>query len=195
MSRHEDYEARFAELARLAYQVGHRLVGDRDEAEDLAQEAMTRAYVRWPKVRDHAEAWVVRTTTNLVIGGWRRRRRPLPRPVAEPGSDHGMAERLALTAALRSLPRRQREVAVLRFLGDLSLEQTAAALGCTVGTVKQHSARALVALRAAVEAPIATAPPPADRPLRPPRVDAPSPRPVTEPHQTNERTTDVQRSR
>jgi RNA polymerase sigma-70 factor (sigma-E family) len=192
MSRHEDYETRFAELARLAYQVGYRLLGDRHEAEDVAQETMTRAYVRWPKVRGHAEAWVVRTTTNLVIGRWRRRRRPPSRATASPGSDHGLADRLALTEALRALPRRQREVAVLRYLGDLSVEHTADALGCTPGTVKQHSARALVALRAAVGAPTepaaavhaAGATTAVDRPssatihlttpaLTPPRVDAP----------------------
>ena len=190
MSRHEDYEARFGELARLAYQVGYRLVGDRHDAEDLAQETMTRAYLRWPKVRGHAEAWVVRTTTNLVIGRWRRRRRPLARAAESPGSDHGLADRLALTEALAALPRRQREVAVLRYLGDLSVEQTADALGCTVGTVKQHSARALVTLRAAVEPPppMSSAPMATARSLRAPRVDAPaSVRP------SNERNPDVRR--
>lgn len=149
MSRHEDYDERFGELARLSYQVAFRLTGDRHEAEDHAQEALTRAYLKWPRMHGHAEAWVVRVTTNLVIGRWRRLGRRSPEATdPSPGADHGMAERIALTVALRALPRRQREVAALRFLGDLSIEQTAEALGCTPGTVKQHTARALTSLRA-----------------------------------------------
>jgi len=148
MSRHDEYDERFAELARLSYQVAYRLTGDRHEAEDHAQEALTRAYLRWPRMHHHAEPWIVRVTTNLVIGRWRRLQRPHPQMSSAAGADLGAAERLALVAALRSLPRRQRQVAALRYLGDLSIEATAAELGCSIGTVKQHSARALAALRA-----------------------------------------------
>lgn len=189
MSRHEDYDERFGELARLSYQVAFRLTGDRHEAEDHAQEALTRAYLKWPRMHGHAEAWVVRVTTNLVIGRWRRLgRRPttLTAPSQQDGADHGMADRLALTQALRTLPRRQRQVAVLRYVGDLSIEDTAAALGCTPGTVKQHSARALTALRAAVEPPG-----PGALPLRAPRVDAPSSHRMTDLHPSTERHPDV----
>ena len=149
MSRHDGYDERFGELSLLGYQVAYRLTGDRAESEDVAQEAMTRAYLRWHRMSGYADAWVVRVSTNLVIGGWRRigSRRALGAAPDRAAADPDAAERLALVAALRSLPRRQRQVAVLRYLGDLSVEETAAALGLSESAVKAHAARALVALR------------------------------------------------
>lgn len=149
MARHEDYEKRFAELASLAYQAAYRLSGDRSESEDVAQETLARAYVRWPRVRNYAEAWVVRVATNEVIGTWRRRRhhdRHRPDSVESDVEDVA-TQRLALTTALRSLPRRQREAVVLRYVGDLTIEATANAMGCSASSVKAHSMRALTALR------------------------------------------------
>lgn len=156
MTRHDGYEERFADLAVLAYRTAFRLTGDRQESEDFAQEALTRAYVRWSRIRDYDEAWIVQVTTNLAIGRWRRARyrtqraRALAAEAASPAAVDRTAERLALVEALCALPRRQREVAVLRFVGDLSIDDTARALGCSIGTVKQHSARALAALRGSV---------------------------------------------
>lgn len=153
MPHHDDFDDRFGDLARLAYQVAYRLTGDRSASEDVAQETLARAYVRWSRVGHHAEPWVVRVATNQVIGRWRRRQ-PILAPAADaPGSDAQVAERLALVTALRDLPRRQREVLALRYLGDLSIEQTAAELGCTESTVKAHAARALRAMRARMDAP------------------------------------------
>ena len=149
MSRHDGYDERFGELSLLGYQVAYRLTGDRAESEDVAQEVMTRAFLRWPRVAGYAEAWVVRVSTNLVIGRWRRigSRRGHGAAPERAVADPDAAERLALVVALRRLPRRQREVAVLRYLGDLSVEQTATALGLSESAVKAHAARALVALR------------------------------------------------
>ncbi len=149
MSRHDEYDERFSELSLLGYQVAYRLTGDRSESEDVAQEAMTRAYLRWHRVSGYAAAWVVRVSTNLVIGRWRRigSRRAEGGAPERAAADPDAAERLALVAALRGLPRRQREVAVLRYLGDLSVEQTATALGLSESAVKAHAARSLVALR------------------------------------------------
>lgn len=161
MSRHDGYDERFSELSSLSYQVAFRLTGDRAESEDVAQEALTRAYLKWHRVSGYAEAWVVRVSTNLVIGGWRRvgarrARASLPEATAE---DADTTDRASLVAALRDLPRRQREVAVLRYLGDLSVQQTAAALGLSESAVKAHAARSLVALRRAVGEPNAVDPP------------------------------------
>ena len=152
MSRHDGYDERFGELSLLGYQVAYRLTGDRNESEDVAQEAMARAYLKWHRVSGYAEAWVVRVSTNLVIGGWRRigSRRAHAAPPELTASDPDASERLALVAALRDLSRRQRQVAVLRYLGDLSVEQTATALGLSESAVKAHAARSLVALRRAL---------------------------------------------
>lgn len=144
------FEDRFDDLAALSYKVAYRLTGDRGTAEDLCQEALARAYVSWRRVAPYDEAWVARVTTNLAIGRWRRDRRlvvgaPGPHLVAAPVDP---AVRLELVAALRGLPRRQREVVALRYLADLPEAAVAAALGCRAGTVKQHAHRGLAALRA-----------------------------------------------
>lgn len=141
------FDERFDVLAGIAYRVAYRLVGDRGEAENLAQEAMARALVRWPRVHRYDEAWITRVTTNLAIGHWRRHR---PTSTADPDrpttADH-LAERVDLARALRRLPKRQREVLALRYLADLTEVETADRLGCSVGSVKQHASRGLRAMR------------------------------------------------
>jgi RNA polymerase sigma factor (sigma-70 family) len=64
----------------------------------------------------------------------------------------GVIDRVAMIGAMRGLPVRQREVVVLRFFADLSVSETAAAIGSSEGTVKTHTSRALLALRAALTA-------------------------------------------
>ena len=102
------------------------------------------------EIRGYAEAWVVRVAGNLAIDGWRRRQRLESDANAEdrgafaPGPD---GQRVDLHRALDSLSRRQREVIVLRFLADLPEADVAKALGCSVGSVKQHASRGLAALR------------------------------------------------
>ncbi|WP_309226207.1 MULTISPECIES: sigma factor-like helix-turn-helix DNA-binding protein [Micromonospora] len=71
----------------------------------------------------------------------------LPDPV-----EHGVEERDRLLTALRALPKGQRAVVVLRYFGDLSVEATAEAPGCSVGNVKSQCSRGLAALRAALDA-------------------------------------------
>src|SRR5918995_128057 len=119
------YDERFDALAALSYQVAYRMVGSREDARDIAQEALARAYARWPKVRDKAGGWVAKVTTNLALDLLRRRNR----------SAGTAAQRADLVAALRQLPGRQRDAVVLRYLADLSEADVAAALGCSVGAV------------------------------------------------------------
>jgi RNA polymerase sigma-70 factor (sigma-E family) len=147
------FDDRFAELSTLAYRVAFRILGDRGDAQDVAQEALARAYARWGRVHGHADPWVARVSANLAIGRWRRRGRSTPAAVP-PGCDSAQvaADRVALATALAGLPRRQREVVVLRFLADRSEAAVAEELGCSVGTVKQHTHRALAALRRALGA-------------------------------------------
>ena len=144
-----DFEEMFDELFDRSRCLATRLLGDRTRGEDTAAEALARTWLHWSKVRglDHRVAWVLRVTTNLCLDQLRRRR---PVVVAAPFLDptDAVALRLALAAALRSLPRRQREVVVLRHLADLPEAEVASALGITTGTVGAHLHRGLASLRA-----------------------------------------------
>lgn len=146
------FEEAFDGLYARAYGVAFQLIGSRPEAEDIAQETLARAYVRWASVRDYAGPWVVRVAGNLSIASWRRSGRNArflagadrtPTSAAAPTAD-----RVDLHRALSRLSKRQREVVVLRYLGDLAEADVARVLGCSVGSVKQHSSRGLAALRA-----------------------------------------------
>jgi RNA polymerase sigma-70 factor (sigma-E family) len=142
------FELAFADLYRLAYRVAFRILGDRGDAEDVAQETLARATLRWGKLHDRPEGWVSRVASNLAVDRYRRRRRE---PTIATGPigivDDRTVERGDLVAALRRLPRRQREVVVLRYVADLSEADVAAALGCSVGSVKTHASRGLSAMR------------------------------------------------
>jgi RNA polymerase sigma-70 factor (sigma-E family) len=141
------FELAFDGLYRLAYRLAFRILGDRGDAEDVAQEALARASVRWSRLQDRPEGWVTRVASNLAIDRYRRRRRPPPRMTGPVGLvDPYLGERGDLVAALRRLPRRQREAVVLRYLGDLSEAQVALEMGCSVGAVKSHGARGLSSL-------------------------------------------------
>src|SRR5580692_8119059 len=142
------FELAFADLYRLAYRVAFRILGDRSEAEDVAQEALARAALRWSRLHERPEGWVCRVAANQAIDRYRRRRRQPQIPAGPIGIvDERLGERGDLVAALRKLPRRQREVVVLRYLADFSEEDVALALGCSVGTVKSQASRGLSALR------------------------------------------------
>jgi RNA polymerase sigma factor (sigma-70 family) len=146
------FDDRFDDLAGLAYRVAFRLLGEREEARDVAQEALARAYARWHTVAGYDEPWVARVATNLAISRWRKRRPTVPideRHATLDADPAGTAlDRHRLVQSLRRLPRRQREVVVLRYLADLSERDVARALKTTVGSVKQHAHRALTRLRA-----------------------------------------------
>jgi RNA polymerase sigma-70 factor (sigma-E family) len=144
-----------AGLLRSAY----LLTGDREHAEDLLQMALVRVARRWNVARRSPEAYAHRVLVNLLHD--RRRylsRRVRERPLAESAdrsevmvdSSQAVIERLAIIAALGRLPARQREVVVLRFFADLSVAETAAAIGSSEGTVKTHTSRALTGLRDAL---------------------------------------------
>lgn len=144
------FEEAFEELYVRAYGVAYQLLGRRSESEDVAQETLARAFVHWRKVRGYAEAWVVRVAGNLAIDAWRRMQRvdtsaDTDRQTATSPGPTG--QRIDLHRALDSLSRRQREVIVLRFLADLPEADVARALGCSVGSVKQHASRGLATLR------------------------------------------------
>lgn len=142
-----------ARLLRSAY----LLVGDVGVAEDLLQEVLERMYVSWPGIED-PDAYARRALVHRATNRWRSRRRR-PEVALTEGHDRALAldgpeTRLDVVRVLRELSAGQRAVIVLRYLDDLSVEQTAAAMGCSVGTVKSQTARALPRLRALLESPV-----------------------------------------
>lgn len=140
--------ARHTALLRFA----HVLCGEPHQAADLVQDALERTGLSWRRLRrDDPEAYVRRTIVNTYLNGVRRTRRE--RLVAEPPERayHEPESRdEALWRLLATLPPRQRAVVVLRFYADLSEVEIGAVLGCTTGTVKSTSSRALAKLRAAL---------------------------------------------
>lgn len=142
------FDDEYPRLYARAYRVAFRILGSRAEAEDAAAESCARAYASWWRVSGYADAWVSRVASNLAIDVVRRRDRECA-TVDDETPDPRLEQRMDLQRALRKLPRRQREVIVLRYLADLPEDAVAAALGCSVGTVKTHGSRALAALRMA----------------------------------------------
>jgi RNA polymerase sigma-70 factor (sigma-E family) len=128
--------------------------GDREVARDLTQETLARAWVQWRKVRkmDRADLWLRRVAVNLANSHFRhvrveRSARAQLLGAVEKTHSPDAAASLAVRTALAHLTPRQRESVVLRFMDDLSVEQTAAVMRCSAGTVKKLTARALVTLR------------------------------------------------
>jgi RNA polymerase sigma-70 factor (ECF subfamily) len=138
------YTACYAQAFRIAY----RLLGDRAAAEDAAAEGFARAFASWSRVRDlpHRDAWVMRVTSNLALSTLSRRAAAPPRPMSSIEED-AIANRIALVAALRALPRRQREVIVLRYVAGYPELEVAAALGIAPSSVKTHLKRGMSVLR------------------------------------------------
>jgi RNA polymerase sigma-70 factor (sigma-E family) len=144
-------EARSTALLRLAYGV----VGDYQLAQDLVQEALVKVYVAWPRLREGSapEAYARRAIVTTAIS-WRRRRSfheppvdTVPDLISDFDESAWVETHEALWREVRRLPPRQRTVLVLRYYEDLSEAETAALMGCTVGTVKSQLAAALGKLR------------------------------------------------
>ncbi|MBP2326597.1 RNA polymerase sigma-70 factor (sigma-E family) [Kibdelosporangium banguiense] len=139
-------------LLRTAY----LLTGDRGHAEDLLQTALLRTARHWSQARDSPEAYARQVLVNLSRDRIRSLfRRPREAPMPEDpdtlrtvdGGYERVTERRVVVRALAQLPIRQRQVVILRFFEDLSVEQTAELIGSSTGTVKTHTSRALARLR------------------------------------------------
>ncbi|MBW8481749.1 SigE family RNA polymerase sigma factor [Actinomadura parmotrematis] len=145
---------------RLAWlhKVAVLLCQDPARAEDLVQTAAIRLYVHWARARkaDNLDGYVRTLLVRVFLAeqgtAWWRRVVTVRQPPDAAGRAADPDAALDLRAALAALGPRQRAVVVLRFYCDLSVEQTARELGCTPGTVKSQSSRALAALRARLTA-------------------------------------------
>ncbi len=127
-----------------------RLLGDRQEAENIAAEVLARALVRWDSLSCSPKlaGWVVTVSTNLSIGHLRKARRPLL--LLGSGGHQRPAhvdDRVDLVEALRGISKRQRDVVVMRYFLDLSEAEIAGTMGISVSSVKTHLQRGLGNLR------------------------------------------------
>ncbi|BCB78336.1 SigE family RNA polymerase sigma factor [Phytohabitans flavus] len=152
----EYLSARLPWLHRTAY----LLCGDGDRADDVVQMTAIAMYAHWGKVREaeNMDAYVHRMLFRSFLRvrrhAWSRvlllNRLP-DRPTG--GDGHGVEERDNVLRALEQLPKGQRTVLVLRYFSDLSVEDTAAVLGCSTGTVKSQTTKALANLRNLIGSP------------------------------------------
>jgi RNA polymerase sigma-70 factor (sigma-E family) len=150
----------FAEFAAAAWprlvRTAHMLTGDFHEAEDLVQTTLAKVCARWRRIpRDDIDVYVRRALVNNNLSRIRKKRvthllmpfLPETEHRAHGGHAEAIEHRAALVQALSALPARQRTVLVLRYFDDLSDPDIAAALNCSLSTVKTHARRGLAALR------------------------------------------------
>ena len=150
------YAAHYRSLVRLAA----LLLRDTATAEEVVQDSFVAMHDGWRRLRDNDKAlsYLRQSVVNRARSVLRHRvvvDRNAPKPPPDmPSAEQGaitLLERSAVVTALRTLPPRQREALVLRFYGDLSEAQIAAAMGISKGAVKSHTARAMTALRSVLE--------------------------------------------
>ena len=145
-------------LLRTAY----LMTGNAQAAEELVQDTFVRLYPKWDKVQaaELPLAYVRRAMTNGYVNYQRRAARreyayeDVPERLDEHDAFGQLADRDQIWAGLRDLPDRQRAALVLRFFEDLSDEESAAALGCRVGTVRSLISRGLGTLREQMGRPV-----------------------------------------
>lgn len=142
------------ETARALQRSAWLLTGDWSLAQDLVQVALLKTWARWDHIDRRAAHGYVRRVVMTTFLGWRTRKWSsevptewLPDRSGDRDDFLGVDQRMAIAAELLRLPHRQRAAIVLRYFDDLSETATAQAMGCSVGSVKTHTSRALVALR------------------------------------------------
>jgi RNA polymerase sigma-70 factor (sigma-E family) len=144
---------RLPSLRRLAFLLCH----DWHRADDLVQASITKLYVHWHRARNAAnvDAYVrtiiVREFLHERRSAWARRVMLGSLLPDQPAADLDADAAIDLRAAITALPTRQRAVLVLRYYCDLDVEHSAEVLGCSPGTVKSQTARALASLRRELE--------------------------------------------
>ena len=159
--RSQDEVRAFVEARRPAlYRSAYLLVGNAPDAEDFVQATLVRVIGAWDRIqrRDAPEVFARRVMVNLAASRWRRLkthalavRRAVPSSL-EPDPAEATTERDAMWEAIKALPVGMRAVVVLRYYEDLSEAQIATVLGCSPGTVKSQSSKALHHLRAPLSA-------------------------------------------
>ena len=151
-----DFDAFYEEHQQRLIRLCWLLSVDRDDAVEIAQEALTRAWQNWESISSVGSdpvAWTNRVAVNLS-SNYRRQhatRRRWKHLFASPEPSQPKAENDDLARALRRLSVRQRQAIVLRYWHDLDLQGCAEAMDVSVGSVKTHLSRAHSTLRLAGE--------------------------------------------
>jgi len=153
-----DAEREFREFVRAdtpnLMRAAYLLTGDPHHAQDLVQSTLANVALHWRAAAEHPHAYARKSLYHQAVSWWRwRGRRPetlfAALPDASARDDDGDRDRrLVVRAALSRLTPKQRAVLVLRYFEDLPESETAALLGCSVGTVKSQTRHALSRLRA-----------------------------------------------
>ncbi|MGQ0629921.1 MAG: RNA polymerase sigma factor [Sporichthyaceae bacterium] len=136
-----DFEAFYLGTHNSIVRVAYRLTRDSGDAEDIAQEAFTRAYMRWATVKtfDSPKAWVATVATNLALSRLRRIKIAAAKMVQHSGEalqEGGPELRMDVVRALSKLPQKQKVVLVLHYIGDISIRDIAIQTGSTEAGVK-----------------------------------------------------------
>jgi RNA polymerase sigma-70 factor (sigma-E family) len=152
VDREADYDAFVVARSGALLRTAYLLTRDHALAEDLLQTALTKAWFAWARVTGDPEPYVRRILVNTYASWWRRKwndEHPTGELPEDPRDDFadGSSGSHDLWQALGRLTRKQRAVVVLRYFEDLTEAETARLLGCSVGTVKSQTSRAMAALR------------------------------------------------
>lgn len=152
-----DFDAWVAARGPALLRLAHMLTGNRADAEDVVQDALSRALPRWSRIAavDDPDAYVRRMVVNAHTSWWRkvrRREHPVAEPapsgvVPGPGGEMGADERERIWQACRALPDAQRTAVVLRYYEQLEYAEIAALTGVREGSVRSRVSRGLAALR------------------------------------------------
>ncbi len=144
-----EFDQAVRETSDLAVRVAFSVLRQREDAEDVAQDAFARAYTKFSSLRDpqHFRAWIVRVTWRLAVDRWRADRRRITREhIAANGNPTATAEELAvesqrsarLWTAIDQLPEKLRIVIVLSAMQGHDLRAIGQLLGIPEGTVKSR---------------------------------------------------------
>lgn len=151
--REAQFEAFYhRDLGRL-YSVALALMGEREAAADITQEALVRTYVAWRRIRANPSGFAYRTILNLSKNRFRRKAVELKfLPASEETTVGPSPDRMLLQQLLKALSPRQKTVMVLRFYEDLSESEIANLLGVPIGTIKSDVHRSLKRIRTKLSA-------------------------------------------
>ncbi len=145
---------------RAVYRLAYRMTGRHEDADDLSQEAFLRMYTALHRFRGESSfrTWMTRIVVNLAIDARRSRRQSVPfdetaEAAGRAGDGPAAALRGQIRRAVGTLPRRQRQILMLKVYGDMRFSDVAAAAGISIGTAKATFFQAVQALKVRLAAP------------------------------------------